>query len=582
MTAVFVWTSTSLFLMCCVLYNGCISFTNSERTVRKIELDKVCYKTCEVLVTYSSLFYTSCGWWGWSRCAKYKHGYKAKESSCSSYCPVNGGWSDYKSWSSWSSCDKSCGTGTKTRGRTRSCDNPAPKHNGKTCQGSASNTESVSCKLRECPIDGQWTSYNISSDWGACSVSCGEGTTTRVLSRSCTNPSPQYGGKDCIGGYTKTETKPCNDRECPVDGGWDTFEAAGDWGACSTTCGDGLQTRTLSRTCTNPKPKYGGKPCSGSATKTETTTCLLKYCVCGGNTCPVNGGWSSYTTKGVWSACSRTCNEGVQTLVYKRTCTNPAPQNGGLPCLGESTMNKTRSCMTIKCPEYVVMDPSNVIGTIGQVVKLNCLISPADAKWKSIKLVDKSLNKPIVDISNNGSVRLHNSRVAGSLESRADYVKAVFLFTLSRGSGVCSLVSEYTCTVEMADVNSNTITDQSSLDITAPPSNVELGVQSYYNVSNKAVQTINCTADLGITSTVSLDLQIKVNGDFVDFEAFGGPPQWTVSNIRNDDCSEKVLALYSLPFVSEKMDNSELRCKATDSKYGTTLYSNVGRIIVKI
>lgn len=110
------------------------------------------------------------------------------------------------------------------------------------------------------------------------------------------------------------------------------------------------------------------------------------------------------------------------------------------------------------------MDPSNVIGTIGQVVKLNCLISPADAKWKSIRLVDR--NKPIVDISNNGSVRSHNSRVAGSLESRADYVKAVFLFTLSRGSGLCSLVSEYTCTVEMADVNSYTITDQSSLDIT--------------------------------------------------------------------------------------------------------------------
>lgn len=38
------------------------------------ELDRVCYKTCEVLVTYSSLFYTSCGWWGWSRCAKYKWG----------------------------------------------------------------------------------------------------------------------------------------------------------------------------------------------------------------------------------------------------------------------------------------------------------------------------------------------------------------------------------------------------------------------------------------------------------------------------------------------------------------------------
>lgn len=72
-----------------------------------------------------------------------------------------------------------------------------------------------SISLASFSVDGQWTSYNISSDWGACSVSCGEGTTTRVLSRSCTNPSPQYGGKDCIGGYTKTETKPCNDRECP-------------------------------------------------------------------------------------------------------------------------------------------------------------------------------------------------------------------------------------------------------------------------------------------------------------------------------------------------------------------------------
>lgn len=238
--------------------------------------------------------------------------------------------------------------------------------------------------------------------------------------------------------------------------------------------------------------------------------------------------------------------------------------------------------MIIKCPEYVVMDPSSVIGTIGQVVKLNCRISPADAKWKSIKLADKSLNKLIVEISNNGSVQSHSSRVAGSLESRADYVKAVFLFTLSRGSGVCSLVSEYTCTVEMVDVNSNAIADQSSMDITAPPSNVKLEVQSFYNVSDKGAQTINCTADLGITSTVSLDLQIKVNGDFVDFETFGGPPQLTFSNTRNDDCSEKVLASYSLPFVSDKMDNSELRCKATDSKYGTTLYSNVGRLIVNI
>lgn len=63
---------------------------------------------------------------------------------------------------------------------------------------------------------------------------------------------------------------------------------------------------------------------------------------------------------------------------------------------------------------------------------------------------------------------------------------------------------------------------------------------------------------------------------------FGGFFYWIVLNIRNDDCSEKVLVLYSLLFVFEKMDNSEFRCKVIDSKYGIMLYLNVGRIIVKI
>jgi peptidoglycan/xylan/chitin deacetylase (PgdA/CDA1 family) len=40
--------------------------------------------------------------------------------------------------------------------------------------------------------------------------------------------------------------------------------------------------------------------------------------------CAVNGGWSA------WSTCSATCGTGVQT----RTCTNPAPSNGGMTCLG--------------------------------------------------------------------------------------------------------------------------------------------------------------------------------------------------------------------------------------------------------
>jgi len=50
---------------------------------------------------------------------------------------------------------------------------------------------------------------------------------------------------------------------------------------------------------------------------------------------PVNGGWSA------WSACSAACGGGTQT----RTCTNPAPSNGGTNCSGVSY----QSCNTQKC-----------------------------------------------------------------------------------------------------------------------------------------------------------------------------------------------------------------------------------------
>ena len=50
----------------------------------------------------------------------------------------------------------------------------------------------------------------------------------------------------------------------------------------------------------------------------------------------VDGGWSSY------SACSKTCGGGTQT----RSCTNPAPTNGGKACEGLST----QACNAQACP----------------------------------------------------------------------------------------------------------------------------------------------------------------------------------------------------------------------------------------
>ncbi|XP_048741739.2 integumentary mucin C.1-like isoform X2 [Ostrea edulis] len=73
---------------------------------------------------------------------------------------------------------------------------------------------------------------------------------------------PGYYGKDC-----KT-----------VDGGWTDFGAFTKWTCCDVTCGGGITTRKQVRTCTNPAPAHGGKNCSGPSVKIEKTDCNLTQC----------------------------------------------------------------------------------------------------------------------------------------------------------------------------------------------------------------------------------------------------------------------------------------------------------------
>lgn len=210
------------------------------------------------------------------------------------------------------------------KNRTRTCTNPKPGYLGKSClqQNLGAWSEEVECKEKECPIDGGFTEW---SPFGDCDKTCGDGVKKRK--RSCTNPEPKFGGKNCEG--LTEETQACNVKPCPVDGGFSNWGA---FGECDKPCGTGMKKRT--RTCTNPAPANGGKNCEGPLEEQEK---------CNVQPCPVDGGFTEWSEFG---ACDKSCGGGKQTR--KRTCTNPAPANGGKNC--EGALEETKACNTDACP----------------------------------------------------------------------------------------------------------------------------------------------------------------------------------------------------------------------------------------
>ena len=61
----------------------------------------------------------------------------------------------------------------------------------------------------EGPVDGGWGEWAL---WSACSKTCGGGTKTR--DRGCDNPAPAYGGVQCDGENSGTDS--CNNDECKL------------------------------------------------------------------------------------------------------------------------------------------------------------------------------------------------------------------------------------------------------------------------------------------------------------------------------------------------------------------------------
>merc|ERR1712236_130756 len=98
-----------------------------------------------------------------------------ESATCNSQeCPVDGG---YENWSEWTGCSKTCNTGD--RFRSRACNNPEPQHGGKTCfdqHGFGSDKQNEQCNTHTCPVDGGFGQWN---HWSSCTKSCGTGSRDR-------------------------------------------------------------------------------------------------------------------------------------------------------------------------------------------------------------------------------------------------------------------------------------------------------------------------------------------------------------------------------------------------------------------
>jgi len=113
----------------------------------------------------------------------------------------------------------------------------------------------------------------------------------------------------------------------PRDGGWGSWSP---WSSCGSDC-----RRSKSRDCNNPTPAHGGADCVGAS---------AYFYTCTGDSCEdirVDGRWSCWTAS---STCGSDC-----TRSRTRTCTEPSPSNGGLPCRGPNMTYS--SCLGDDCPQ---------------------------------------------------------------------------------------------------------------------------------------------------------------------------------------------------------------------------------------
>ena len=246
-----------------------------------------------------------------------------------------------------------CGMGTQTR--SVSCENTVSGSQVAESQCSGAGNKpglSRSCaSATDCTEQRNW----IYGAWGdVCSETCGAGKVYREVYCAVSDATRQFSTSEI--NTFKATSKILGDGLCsgngnkpagmqPCSAGACTYVfVPGEWGPCSTACGDGTRERDVPcvETTAGITQGSGGK-CGTAPAFTE--TCRLKVCV--------TYSW----TQSSWSRCSASCKaEGGQTPLQTRSvsCVTDSGEVASTASCGFDRPDNSRECFPSvpKCPTF--------------------------------------------------------------------------------------------------------------------------------------------------------------------------------------------------------------------------------------
>uniref|UniRef100_A0A3P9Q081 ADAM metallopeptidase with thrombospondin type 1 motif 9 n=1 Tax=Poecilia reticulata TaxID=8081 RepID=A0A3P9Q081_POERE len=244
---------------------------------------------------------------------------------------------------SWTQCSASCGKGTRMR--YVSCrDNQGGVAEESACAHLTRPPAREVCSVVAC---GQWKVL----EWTACSVTCGQGKTTRevlcvsfsdqeVNANECDPDDRPATEQDCA--MSQCPSRPSESRPLPSSPNTITRSnvarspshqwRTGPWGACSSTCAGGFQRRVV--VCQDENG-YPANSCEDRNRPTEQRSCES-------GPCPQ---W----VYGNWGECTKPCGGGIKTRLV--VCQRPNGERfNDLSCEIHDKPPDREQCNTQPCP----------------------------------------------------------------------------------------------------------------------------------------------------------------------------------------------------------------------------------------